>query len=158
MSIHWRELTTFGKIDAIRSVWFWGCSTAQIAANLGGVTRNAIIGIYHRFPNSLIDMPLTSRGSVGRRKEPKNKPRRARNEMRQHHPPKPLPEPTLVATEVHLCGKPLTMLQAKECRWPVNNAVGDDVHLFCALPSERVYCTHHIGRAYREPLLHGSVR
>jgi hypothetical protein len=150
--IHWRELTTHGKIDAIRGVWFAGCSTAQIAANLMGVTRNAIIGMYHRFPNSLIDMPLTARGPIGPRHETREKRlrgiRKSRGEMSPHHR-KPLPEPKFVATEVHLCGKPLMMLQAKECRWSVNDATGYELHLFCALPAEGTYCHHHKLRAYR---------
>ncbi len=149
--IHWKQIGTMGRIDAIRQVWFSGCSTAQIAAHFEGATRNAVIGIYHRYGLShLFDKPLVARSAINDAGRKSKKRRIARPAINFLAPSKPLPEPVEAPTEARLCGKPLTMLQAKECRWPVNNAVGDEVHLFCAIPADRMYCAHHIGRAYRE--------
>lgn len=148
--IHWKELTREGRIEAIRSVWFPGCSTAQIAANFKDVTRNAIIGMYHRFPNSLTDKPLRSHAAADADKKHKN--RRARATMRflpSHAISKPLPQPVEIAFEHRLCGKPLMMLQSGECRFSVNDASGEDLHLFCALPADGAYCHHHKSRAHQ---------
>ncbi|TGQ11208.1 hypothetical protein EN858_14900 [Mesorhizobium sp. M4B.F.Ca.ET.215.01.1.1] len=46
-----------------------------------------------------------------------------------------------------VCGKPLMMLNANECRWPVNDAGRDELHLFCGHPTETSYCEHHASRA-----------
>lgn len=151
MQVNWRSLTAQGRIDCIRSVWFPGCSTAQIAANFMDVTRNAIIGMYHRFPNSLTDKPLMKRGIVDDVAAESRRKRRAPVTLlfAGKRASKPLPEAADEPTEARLCGKPLVMLQAKECRWVVNEAVGDALHLFCARPTERTYCSHHKVRAHR---------
>lgn len=146
-STQWRSLDTQGRIEAIREVWFPGCSSAKIAAKLGGVTRNAVIGIYHRFPNSLTDMPLASRGPIGNIVERKKKPRASVTFLFADKTSKPLRAAPIFAEEASLCGKPLMMLKAKECRWPVNDADVGDSHLFCGLPAEGSYCHHHAARA-----------
>ncbi|WP_287257678.1 GcrA family cell cycle regulator [Mesorhizobium sp.] len=145
----WRAMDTQGRIEAIRQAWFPGCSTAKIAAQLEGVTRNAIIGMYHRFPNSLLDKPLVSRGPVGNIGERKKKRRASVTFLFADKTSKPLKAAPIFAEEPILCGKPLTMLQAKECRWPVNDAEPSELHLFCGLPSEGSYCGHHLTRSYR---------
>lgn len=153
-STQWRSLDTQGRIDAIRQAWFPGCSTAKIAAQLEGVTRNAIIGMYHRFPNSLIDKPLVSRGPIGNIAERKKR-RAPVTFLFADKTSKPLKAAPVVAEEAILCGKPLMMLKAQECRWSVNEACGgDDLHLFCGLPAEGSYCGHHRMRAH-QPANHG---
>lgn len=149
--IHWRMMTTQDKIEAIRSVWFSGCSSAQIAAKLEDVTRNAVIGIYHRWgPSYLFDKPLDSPARAHGSRERKDRAYVVKVPRTMTR--KPLPEPVFVATESHLCGKPLMMLRPRECKFPVNDATRDELHLFCAIPTDldRSYCQHHIGRAYRE--------
>lgn len=155
MSVHWKSLDTLGRIEAIRSVWFSGCSTAQIAANLGGVTRNAIIGMYHRYPNSLTDKPLTKHGAVGDVAAQKRKGNRRKASLFPFQlvtkTSKPMAPPVETEFEHRLVGKPLWILKASECRFPVNDAARDEVHLFCSLPAEqnRPYCAGHRVRAHR---------
>lgn len=142
----WRHMGTVGKIEAIRAVWVEGCSASQIAATFKGVSRNAVIGMYNRYGKTyLSDTPLQS--------PPLAVSSKARTRRTYAVKPAPLikpprPEP-LEPTEYKLAGKPLMMLQAKECRFPVNDAEGDQLHLFCARPTERSYCAHHAGRVYR---------
>lgn len=145
-STQWRSLDTQGRIEAIRQVWFPGCSTTQIAAKLGGVTRNAVIGIYHRYPNSLVDVPLSKRGVVGDLAERKKR-RASVTFLFSDKTSKPLRADPIFAEESSLCGKPLMMLKAKECRWPVNEPEADELHLFCGMAAEGSYCHHHKARA-----------
>lgn len=152
MTAHWRELGTLGRIEAIRSVWFPGCSTSQIAANFHDVTRNAIIGIYNRYGRShLSDKPLTARSPINKAGVEKKQRRivRAPANFKPAALFKLIPEPVKVATETNLCGKPLMMLQARECRWPVNDPEPMGIHLFCGLDADGAYCAHHRSRAYR---------
>ena len=131
---NWKALSTAGKIDAIREFWFSGCSTAQIAANLEGATRNAVIGMYHRFPNSLTDKPLVSRGIADDVAAKARKDRRRSNaflSVFEAKESKPLAAPPVIAEESILCGKPMMMLGPKECRWAINSAERDELHLFC---------------------------
>ena len=150
----WKHMGTLGRIEAIRAVWVDGCSASQIAATFKGVSRNAVIGVYHRFGKEhLADMPLRGRSPINKAASDKRK----RAGLRWAPPrdsapavsPVPRPEPRFEPNEYHLAGKPLMMLKAKECRFSVNNAEGDELHLFCGRPAERSYCAHHQGRAYR---------
>ena len=43
------------RVEALKTLWAEGLSASQIAARLGGVTRNAVIGKVHR-------LKLSSRG------------------------------------------------------------------------------------------------
>lgn len=150
--IHWKELDSQGRIDAIRAVWFPGCSTREIAASLVGTTRNAVIGMYHRFPNSLTDKPLVKRGIIDEVAAKSRKDRKRRAPVTflfADKTSKPLPPLVEIAFEHRLCGKPLMMLQSSECRFPVNEASGEDLHLFCALPADGSYCGHHRQRAHQ---------
>lgn len=143
--IHWREMGTQGRIDAIRSVWSPGCSSAMIAANFSDVSRNAIIGIYARYGRThLADTPLRSPILAFGSRKPKQRTYAVKVPAMQAPRPS-APE----MTEHHLAGKPMMMLEAKECRFPVNDAVGEELHLFCARPAERSYCAFHAGKSYR---------
>jgi len=156
MGINWKNIGTQGRIDAIRSVWVPKCSAAQIAAHFEGATRNSIIGTYHRHIAHLFDTPLTARSAIneaGRKKKQRiAAPRRAVAFIRpEPGVSKPLPAPRAVAHEAKLCGKPLLMLNAHECRWPVNDADREQLHLFCGMPAESTYCAHHKIRSHRSP-------
>lgn len=50
---------------------------------------------------------------------------------------------------VHTCGVPLMALKACQCRYPVNDAERGELHLFCAAPSDGVYCQRHTERSRR---------
>lgn len=150
--IHWKELGTQGRIDAIRSVWAPNCSAAQIAAHFDGATRNSVIGAYHRHGKHLLDMPLTARSAINEagRKSKQLRAARATVSVRpEPSQPKPLPVPRLIDSEHRLCGKPLVMLKAKECRWSVNEEEQGGLHLFCGRPAEGSYCAHHRMRSYQ---------
>jgi len=147
--IHWREIGTLAKIEAIREVWFPGCSTAQIAAHFNDVSRNAIIGIYTRYgPTHLADKPLRARSPINKAGAEKRK-RLVFRGPTKFKGSKPLPEVVERVVEYRLCGKPLMMLEARECRFPVNEAEGEALHLFCGRPTERSFCDHHHGRVFQ---------
>lgn len=138
MSIHWKSLNTAGKVAAIKSVYEPGMTTREIAAFFHGSSRNAIIGMYSRYPQELSECRLLPMGVRSVRTE--------RREKKVSLPAKFFKTPEV---EAHLCGKPLMALERHQCRWPVNDAEVGELHLFCGMPSTGTYCEHHSSKAYR---------
>lgn len=150
MSIHWQDLDTTGKITAIQSIWSDGMSAAQIAAHFQGATRRAVIGMYDRWRDDLAKTPLrapTRQTNVVR--VPLEPRRRAKPRA-----PAPVfkapPKAKFVRSdEQQLAGVPMVMLRAHRCKFAVNEAEVGETHLFCGLPADGAFCTHHHGRVYR---------
>jgi hypothetical protein len=147
MSIHWKLLSTAEKIEAVQTVWQPGMSASQIAAHFNGVTRNAVIGLYHRHAAHLADVPLKKPTiavtAMVKAKTGKNYTVRTARPKSDAPDlvPEYIPEPS--AHGWHGCGKPLMLLEAHQCKWPVNDAPVGELHLFCSMPAERSYCKVH---------------
>ena len=116
-----------------------GFSASQIAVELGGVTRNAVIGTAYRL--GLVKQETGMRAKAVRKPKP------------QHHPFKPLPPSPLQNAGVPVidqqADEPVTLieLQPHHCRWPI----GDSPNIvFCggAKLEGYVYCEHHCSVAY----------
>jgi len=145
------------RVESLKKMWGDGLSASQIAAELGGITRNAVIGKVHRL------------GLSGRAKSPfsgASRPRKARahsllrvsrpsirgNTALAHAYDLDLePEPELVDNVIPL-GQRRTILELTEetCRWPIGDPGGADF-FFCGgqtvtgLP----YCGYHSRVAYQ---------
>lgn len=160
MSIHWKNLDTAGKVEAIRSIYVPGMTAKGIAVAIGGgVTRNAIIGLYTRNGPYLADCPLTgkpagksmsipaqlARAKADRPTGAKIKRGKAvrggtvsRARLRVVRT-----EPAIVCAEVE---PPLNIslmdLERHHCRWPVTD---DGPHLFCGRDRAdgSSYCAGH---------------
>lgn len=118
-----------------------GLTAAQIAKELGGVTRNAVIGTANRL--GLVKQTGPRTGSV----VPKRKPVRKRVENHGNYVR--LVEAVSPAVPVidQRADVPVTLfdLQSHHCRWPI----GDPV-LFCGGTKldGQAYCEHHYSIAY----------
>jgi len=147
-------------VELLKQLWIEGLSASQIAAALGGITRNAVIGKVHRL------------GLSGRAKAPSSAPPRPRRPRAPSHPMgptfrvhgnaalAPLPEPELepaLRYEVVVEPEPLTcervtILDLRECmcRWPLGDPGREDFR-FCGARTNpgASYCQHHVARAYQ---------
>ena len=115
------------RVESLKKLWGEGLSASQIAAELGGITRNAVIGKVHRL------------GLSGRAKSPSAsapRPRKARAHTHLMRVSRPAirgntalahaydfeqePEPELVDNVIPL-GQRRTILELTEdtCRWPI---------------------------------------
>ncbi len=146
------------RVELLKKLWSDGLSASQIATELGGITRNAVIGKVHRL--GLSGRAKSTTAAVAR-------PRRARSSS-----------PTLRMARVSIRGNtalahayeveadaapeaienviPLgqrrTILELTEgtCRWPIGDP-GDSDFFFCGgrpingLP----YCAYHARLAYQ---------
>lgn len=88
------------RIDHLRQMWEKGMTASQIAEELGGVSRNAVIGKAHRLglqsrpsPVKATDVPAKPSAPAARKPTPRPEPRPAPAEAR----PAPAPTPPAVA-------------------------------------------------------------
>ena len=146
------------RVELLKKLWTEGLSASQIAAELGGITRNAVIGKVHRL------------GLSGRAKSPSStsprprKPRAQGHMMRLTRPSMrgntalaPMyendlePEPELIDNIIPL-GQRCSLLELSDskCRWPIGDP-GTAEFFFCGgAPAEGLpYCAYHSRVAYQ---------
>lgn len=133
------------RVELLKKLWAEGLSCSQIAGELGGVTRNAVIGKVTRLKlngRSVNSRAMESKKSLGQiRIAPKPKPVSPLASFPTAPLPKEDPTPAKLVS--------LLDLTESSCRWPY----GDPVQGFCGctkvigLP----YCIDHARRAFRFP-------
>jgi GcrA cell cycle regulator len=154
-------LWTDEAIEQLRRLWLDGKSASQIAAMLGGgVTRNAVIGKFHR-------LGLTGRKKSRAPAAPRNRQRysQPRNPRIMGRPSdwvfrgsaavalafEPAIEPDIAVVIAPLALR-VTLAELSEamCRWPLGDPTTSEFR-YCGLGAnhEAPYCAHHMGLAYR---------
>lgn len=143
------------KRDLVRTLWADGLSASQIAGEIGGVTRNAVIGVVHRMglsgrvkvkPAGTVTKP-TKRGLPTSRKRLGAIAKARGQGAPLYLVEAPTPEPVAPA---EVLGIAFMDLASEHCRWPH----GDGVHItFCGQPQQEgySYCPHHKSLAYTKP-------
>lgn len=131
------------RIAQLRHLWADGWSASHIAQQIGGTTRNAVIGKVHRLglPGRKPRMRMRSRRSRVRRTLRSWPPMRC--DVRPVTPMAKLPpEPVSL-------GLPLEDLTECTCHWPHGDPL-KDFGGFCGHPvvPGSSYCAHHHGRAF----------
>ncbi|CCF17806.1 putative DNA-binding regulatory protein; putative GcrA-like cell cycle regulator [Pseudorhizobium banfieldiae] len=157
------------RVEKLKRLWAEGLSASQIAAQLGGVSRNAVIGKVHR-----LNLPGRAKagGSTGANRSAK----------RPAAPARPANYPARVATRptartvgatalkddvevalpelsyvpsndvvVPISRKlALTDLTERTCKWPMGDPLKDDFH-FCGVDASEAspYCGYHARLAYQ---------
>ena len=152
---------TEDRVEVLTKLWADGLSASQIAKQLGGVTRNAVIGKVHRL--GLSGRAKPSRPATRRASKPA-KPRttaakpRARAKPRVPSIPKiksatvstPLPAP--VEAKPLPNGEFATILTIRDhmCKWPIGDP-GDSGFRFCGRRAKEgePYCDAHCSVAYQ---------
>jgi GcrA cell cycle regulator len=141
------------RVETLKKLWLDGLSASQIAKQLGGVTRNAVIGKVHRLGLSGRAAPShPSRTTFKAPRPPRPismpQPRPRALEPRAHAVPAPRPTPY-----VELPGTATVLtLGAHMCKWPIGDPSSDDF-TFCGrrASEERPYCVDHAQMAYQPP-------
>lgn len=132
---------TDDRVSTLKKLWGEGKTAAEIAKELGGVTRNAVIGKAHRLKLSNRVSPIQQNKKVA--------PPKPQNQNTQS----PAAQPRKRAKEYVDDGReriPLADLQAGACRWPMGDPRESNFG-FCgceALPS-LPYCLEHSQVAYQ---------
>lgn len=148
------------RVERLKQLWMEGLSASQIAAELGGVTRNAVIGKVHR-------LGLSGRAKPARSSAPRaRKPRQARPRGEPRYvsvgntalKADPLldydlePEPAVITELIIPPAERKSIMQLNEqtCKWPIGDPTEEDFH-FCGRhsPVGTPYCEHHARIAYQ---------
>ncbi|CAL4868981.1 hypothetical protein MMA231_03271 [Asticcacaulis sp. MM231] len=154
------------RVETLKKLWQEGHSASQIAKQLGGVTRNAVIGKVHR-------LGLSGRAAPSQPTRPLYKPARpprpavstashaAPERTVQHTQPSlrssapVLSRPVISQPIVPYIEEPGTAtvltLGAKMCKWPIGDPSSDSFS-FCGRRSDdgTPYCVEH-GRVAYQP-------
>ncbi|TGY88115.1 GcrA cell cycle regulator [Marinicauda algicola] len=145
------------RVETLKKLWADGLSASQIAKQLGGVTRNAVIGKVHRL--GLSGRAAPSRPA--RRPAPKPAPRPRAQPAAPASTAKPQPStpaPALrqaaapIEAERLASGEYATVLTLKDsmCKWPIGDPA-DTTFRFCGRRSGpgQAYCEAHSQMAYQ---------
>lgn len=152
------------RVELLKKLWQDGLSASQIAAELGGVTRNAVIGKVHRLGLSGRGQPTSSIKRQRRTHAPTM--RRTRQTITLGN--LALQTDAYAETEarprrdvVVPIAKRLTIFALTEqtCKWPIGDPGHEDFH-FCGNDSleSGPYCEYHAGVAYQAPDQRRRVR
>jgi hypothetical protein len=128
-----------------------GLSAAEIGAQLG-ITRAAVIGKVGR-DESLRRIGFAfNRGSGRTQKQLKIIAARPKMKLVSSNPKRIRQQatPTIAPDPEYTVAKPMLLLGAHDCRWPINDADRDEIHLFCSGTTEtgKSFCAHHLHRAF----------
>ena len=139
------------RVEILKRLWLEGLSASQIAKQLGGVTRNAVIGKVHRLGLSGRAAPSQPQRPAFKAPRPA-KPvtvapapvRRVEPVLATQRPPTPLP----VRREEAGSATVLT-LGAHMCKWPIGDPSTEGFS-FCGMrASDGPYCVGHAEVAYQ---------
>lgn len=162
------------RVERLKKLWAEGLSASQIAAQLGGVSRNAVIGKVHR-------LNLPGRAKAGGTSTATRAPKRpataapraansfnasrisaTRTVARQQgsallkedmdidaiEEVRYRPAANVIVPISRRLG--LTELTERTCKWPVGDPLTDDFHFCgCESPDNSPYCTYHQRMAYQ---------
>jgi GcrA cell cycle regulator len=149
------------RVELLKKLWADGLSASQIAGELGGITRNAVIGKVHRL--GLSGRAKAPSSSMPRQRKPRApsmfrapRPMMRGNTALAHMPAydyDPEPEPELIENIIPI-GQRCTLLEldAEKCHWPIGDP-GQPDFFFCGgkTGSGTPYCGYHARVAYQPP-------
>jgi len=137
---------TDDRVDVLTKLWRDGKSASVIARELGGVTRNAVIGKVHRL--GLSGRAKPARPGSRRPRTPRAERRLSRPRFAAVPTPAPTsPAPLAPAPETGLAD--MRSVGRHACRWPIGDPLAPGFSV-CGRPVERgAYCALHGALAYR---------
>lgn len=170
---------TDDRVATLTKMWGEGQSASQIAKELGGVTRNAVIGKVHRLGLSnraTTGAKPAAKGKVAAKPAVKAKPAAKPKAAVPAVPPKPVlpirkviipagqplppqpsaneisPEALASVREVEKKAKKIGLMDLTErtCKWPIGDPATDEFW-FCGLDAVagKPYCEAHVGVAFQ---------
>lgn len=143
---------TDDRVESLKKLWQDGLSASQIAKQLGGVTRNAVIGKVHR-------LGLSGRAAPSKPARPVFKaPRPARPAAalpsaprRIAEPVAAVPAPTSPVRYIEEAPGSATVLTlgAHMCKWPIGDPATAEFTFCGRRASDSPYCAEHAQVAYQ---------
>ena len=136
------------RVSTLKKLWLDGLSASQIAKQLGGVTRNAVIGKVHRLGLSGRATPSQPARTVFKAPRPPRPVVAAPVRQRALEPSQPsAPRPAFVAEEPG--SATVLTLGAHMCKWPIGDPSTAGFTFCGRRASEGPYCGDHARVAYQ---------
>jgi GcrA cell cycle regulator len=138
------------RVEILKRLWQDGLSASQIAKQLGGVTRNAVIGKVHR-------LGLSGRATPSKPARPAFKAPRPQRPAAAPSAPRRIAEPSVAAQppaavryidEAPGSATVLT-LGAHMCKWPIGDPASESFTFCGRRASDGPYCSEHAQVAYQ---------
>ncbi len=160
------------RVEKLKKLWSEGLSASQIAAQLGGVSRNAVIGKVHRLSlpgrakaggTAPAAAARTPKRQTSAPRAPNYAARATTRTVTRQQGATMVREEIEIDTVEEMEFKPasnvvvpisrrleLTQLTERTCKWPVGDPLKDDFH-FCGndSPDSSPYCNYHQKLAYQ---------
>jgi GcrA cell cycle regulator len=134
------------RVEMLKRLWLDGLSASQIAKQLGGVTRNAVIGKVHRLGLSGRAAPSQPARPVFKAPRPP-RPAHTPAPRRVEAPQAAVPPPVFYVEEPG--SATVLTLGAHMCKWPIGDPA-TDAFTFCGRRSaDGPYCNEHARMAYQ---------
>jgi GcrA cell cycle regulator len=139
------------RVELLKKLWQDGLSASQIAKQLGGVTRNAVIGKVHRLGLSGRATPSKPARTVFKAPRPARPAAAAPSAPRRLAEPvsqQVQPTPVRYVDETPGSATVLT-LGAHMCKWPIGDPSLDSFTFCGRRSSDGPYCMEHSQVAYQ---------
>lgn len=137
------------RVEELKKLWAEGHSASQIAARMGGVTRNAVIGKVHR-------LGLSGRAAPAKPKAVAIEPEKA-VPLAEPSPPRRERAPARTVlrdlppiTDIGSSRLTVSNIGGDECKWPIGDPASEDFH-FCGQSASggKPYCAYHAQLAFQ---------
>jgi len=167
---------TDDRVATLTKMWKDGRSAAEIAKELGGVTRNAVIGKAHRLGLSGRASPIKKKKETAKKTATKTAAKKTTKTTKKKAAAKAEEKPEASAKQQKMVtdaikaaaaeepskakegGITLLELTERVCKWPIGDPQESDFH-FCGMPSMNSlpYCEEHAAMAYQTPRKAGAA-
>jgi GcrA cell cycle regulator len=136
------------RVELLKKLWLEGHSASQIAKQLGGVTRNAVIGKVHRLGLSGRAAPSQPSRQVLRTPRPP-RPANVHHHAPRRAEPRVMPTPQAVVYPEEPGSATVLTLGAHMCKWPIGDPSSDGFTFCGRRINEGSYCVEHARVAYQ---------
>lgn len=137
------------RVELLKKLWQDGLSASQIAKQLGGVTRNAVIGKVHRLGLSGRAAPSKPQRTVFKAPRPARPAAMVVTAPRRMSDSSPTPPTPVRYIDERPGTATVLTLGAHMCKWPIGDPALDNF-TFCGRRSdEGPYCHEHAEVAYQ---------
>ncbi|WP_105370538.1 GcrA family cell cycle regulator [Neorhizobium huautlense] len=159
------------RVEKLKRLWSEGLSASQIAAQLGGVSRNAVIGKVHRLSlpgrakagGTVATGRAAAKRATSAPRAPNYASRVATRTVARAVGATVVKEEIEVEAFEEMEYRPasnvvvpisrrlaLTELTERTCKWPVGDPLKEDFHFCgCESPDSSPYCSYHARLAYQ---------
>ena len=140
------------RVDVLKRLWLEGHSASQIAKQLGGVTRNAVIGKVHRLGLSGRATPSQPARPVLKITKPVRPIATIPAAPRRIEAAPSIPSPPVLIERRETPGSATVLtLGACMCKWPIGDPATNEFTFCGTRASHGPYCAAHAQVAYQAP-------